>query len=58
MYDDSENLRISEISLEIEDLKKNRETKDFLEEILESDVMNESLTREQLDLNNNGTQIF
>lgn len=52
MYDDSENSRISEIALEIEDLKKNRETKDFLEEIFESDVMTESMTMEQLDLNN------
>lgn len=52
MYDDSENSRISEIALEIEDLKKNRETKDFLEEIFESDVMTESMPMEQLDLNN------
>ncbi|XP_023948785.1 uncharacterized protein LOC112053560 [Bicyclus anynana] len=56
VYDDLENLNISEISLEIDELTKNRETKDFLEEILESDLMTESGITDRVDLNNsNGT---
>ncbi|XP_045766074.1 cell wall protein PRY3-like isoform X2 [Maniola jurtina] len=60
IYDDLENSHISEISLEIDDLKKNRETKDFLEEILELDLVTESgIISDPLVLNNNnGTIIF
>nr|XP_034829521.1 cell wall protein PRY3-like [Maniola hyperantus] len=62
IYDDLESLQISEISLEIDDLKKNRETKDFLDEILELDFMTESgiiISNPHVpDNNNNGTIIF
>ncbi|CAH2244156.1 jg23462 [Pararge aegeria aegeria] len=58
IYDDLESLRISEVSLEIDDLKKNRETKDFLEEILESDFMTESVMGDQLVLNNRNGKLM
>lgn len=56
-----EQLPTSEISLEIEDLKRKSGTKDFLEEVLESDIITDDI-KEDIILPNinipNGTIYF
>lgn len=43
-YYDNSNLPVSDIVLEIEEIKRNKATKDFLDDILESDSATESTT--------------
>lgn len=45
---DMSNIAISDIALEIEELKRNKGTKDFLEEILDSESSPEVLSRVEL----------
>ncbi|CAG4992034.1 unnamed protein product [Parnassius apollo] len=45
LYYDASSMAVSDIELEIENLKRNRGTKDFLEEILESDYNTENLSK-------------
>ncbi|CAG4919152.1 unnamed protein product [Colias eurytheme] len=47
-YYDSSVIPISEIELEIEELKRNRGTKDFIDDILETDLYTESPTQNNL----------
>lgn len=60
LYDDAETIPESEIVLEIEDIKRSRVTKDFIDAILESDFDAESITDQVLPAynNNNGTNEF
>ncbi|CAK1598643.1 unnamed protein product [Parnassius mnemosyne] len=52
LYYDISSMAVSDIELEIENLKRNKGTKDFLEEILESDYNTENLSKiEVLSLN-------
>ena len=59
LYDETENLPLSEIVLEIEEMKRSKVTKDFIEAIFESDFVTEYNTPDALPVidNTNGTSV-
>ncbi|XP_072939834.1 uncharacterized protein [Epargyreus clarus] len=46
-YYDTSEISVSDVAFEIEDLRRNKGTKDFLEEILESDFVTEAISQTQ-----------
>ncbi|CAG9559790.1 unnamed protein product [Danaus chrysippus] len=59
-YYDSDKLAVSDISMEIEDLKRDRITKDFIEEILDSELAMETIIKDASlpDLNTGNTLVI
>ncbi|XP_032513167.2 uncharacterized protein LOC116767100 isoform X2 [Danaus plexippus] len=57
-YYDSDKLAVSDISMEIEDLKRDRITKDFIEEILDSELATELIVKDASlpDINTESSQ--
>lgn len=59
-YYDSDKLAVSDISMEIEDLKRDRITKDFIEEILDSELATELIVKDASlpDINTGNTLVI